>query len=61
MENKKQVPVEVLYRSPELIKVKVPFTEIPIKMNHYFFNKRLKEGYFQIEKTSLNANKRSNY
>jgi len=58
MEN--QVAVEILYRSPEYVKIKFPYLEVPIKMSHHFFMERVKAGYFKIEKlkNKISARKR---
>ena len=48
MDNEKQVPVDVLYWSPKYVKVKLPFVEVPIKMNRSFFNRRIRNGYFKL-------------
>jgi len=44
----KPVDVEVLESTPDGIKVKLPFLEVPVEMNHYFFQKRLECGYFKV-------------
>ena len=44
----KSIEVDILEATPHYIKVKLPFLDIPIQMNHKFFNSRLKSGYFKI-------------
>lgn len=44
----KSINVDVLESAPDFVKVKLPFLEIPVKMNHDFFNSRLQIGYFQL-------------
>ncbi len=44
----KSINVDVLESAPDFVKVKLPFLEIPVKMNRDFFNSRLQIGYFQL-------------
>lgn len=44
--NPKSIIIEILESTPSYVKVKLPFVEVPIKMNYPFFLKRLKSGYF---------------
>ncbi|NND34412.1 MAG: hypothetical protein HKN76_17640 [Saprospiraceae bacterium] len=44
----KQVMIEIIERTPEVVKVKMPFTPVPIEMNHNFFQKRWDQGYFKL-------------
>lgn len=45
----KPIAIEILYRSPEFVKVKFPFLEIPVKMSYDFFNKRVNAGYYKFK------------
>jgi len=57
---KNHVIIEILYRSPEYVKVKFPDLKVPIKMSHTFFKERVKAGYYKIEKlkNKISARKR---
>ena len=52
----KSIEVEVLEFNPNQVKVKVPFLDIPINMNHEFFNKRVESGYFSVPDSSFFQN-----
>lgn len=47
-----QITVQVLHKSTEYIKVKLPFIKMPVKMSHDFFKQRVKTGYFKIKNLS---------
>ena len=60
----KQVTIEILETTSEMIKVKMPFTTLPIEMTYDFFRKRTQQGYFllkddQIPIPNIYANERS--
>ena len=40
--------IQVLDSSPDLVKVKFPFLDIPVEMNYKFFKTNLEKGYFKI-------------
>ncbi len=44
----KSIKIHVLESAEDFVKVKLPFLEIPVKMNHDFFNSRLQTGYFKL-------------
>jgi len=48
----KQIPVDVISANSSYIDVKLPFLDIPVKMNHELFKKRLSDGYFKVRKRS---------
>ena len=45
----KQVTIEILETTSEMIKVKMPFTTLPIEMTYDFFRKRAQQGYFLLK------------
>ncbi len=47
------VNVKILEATPDLVKVKLPFMDIPVQMSYNFFQKRLEKGYFKIQENSL--------
>lgn len=51
------IDIEILESTPNQVKVKLPFVDIPVKMNHRFFNRRVENGYFNI----LNENNENQY
>lgn len=46
----KAIEVKIIEMSNEKIIVKLPFAKIPIQMNKPFFIKRLKDGYFKLNR-----------
>jgi hypothetical protein len=42
------IKVNVLEKNPEFLYVELPFLEVPVKMDHAFFQKRVNAGYFKI-------------
>ena len=42
------IEVEILETTPDFVKVKLPFLDIPVQMNHSFFQKRMEVGYFKV-------------
>lgn len=48
----KSVDIIILESTPNFIKVKLPFLDIPVQMNHQFFNSRLRQGYFKVRYVS---------
>jgi hypothetical protein len=42
------IDVEILEINDDLLKVKIPFVDIPIEMNRQFFSRRLECGYFNV-------------
>lgn len=42
--------IQVLETSPDLVKVKFPFLDIPVEMNYRFFKTHLEKGYLKIQK-----------
>ena len=51
---KNSIEIEILDKTPEFVKVKMPFSSIPIQMNYPFLKKRLENGYFRIRTGSQN-------
>ena len=47
------VIIEILELSSEYVIVKLPFLNVPVKMNHSFVESRLKAGYFVVKDTPL--------
>lgn len=47
--DQKAYTIQVLDSSPDLVKVKFPFLDIPVEMNYNFFKTNLEKGYFKIE------------
>ena len=50
----KSIEVEILERHPDVVKVKLPFLDIPVEMNHEFLRKRVESGYFKVRESSRN-------
>jgi|GEM_PF-2312936 len=44
----KSIKVEILEVFPKFLNIKLPFLDVPVKMNYEFFLKRVEAGYFQI-------------
>jgi hypothetical protein len=44
----KAIEVKILEMTKEKLKVKLPFTNVPVQMNIPFFKTRLKAGYFKL-------------
>ena len=42
------INIEILEITDDQLKVKIPFIDIPVKMNHHFFYNRLDCGYFNV-------------
>ena len=57
----KQVNVEIIDSTPEMIKLKVPFTPVPIEMNHEYFKKWWLQGYFRLQENQGKATKGRNH
>ena len=53
----KPIDVKIIDSTPNFITVKLPFLDIPVKMNHELFNKRMESGYFQISGLSRGSSK----
>lgn len=49
-EYKKPINIKVIGTTSDFVKVKLPFLNIPVKMNHQFFAKRLEQGYYRIQR-----------
>lgn len=54
--NNKSVDVKILESNPNFVKVALPFLDIPVCMNHEFFNKRIESGYFNVREKNEQLN-----
>lgn len=43
-----QIEIKILEETPESVKVKLPFLDVPVEMNQSFLKKRLESGYFKL-------------
>ncbi len=43
------INVEILESTHDFVKIKLPFTEVPIQVNHQFFKPRVENGYFKVK------------
>ena len=46
------IEIEILDSTPDCIKVKLPFLDIPVEMNDQFLRPRLESGYFRLRNES---------
>ena len=49
------IEIQILEETPEFVKVKLPFLDVPVEMNQSFLKKRLDSGYFKLQKNELLA------
>jgi hypothetical protein len=52
----KPIDIEILESTPQCVKVKLPFLDIPVEMDHQFFKPRMEKGYFRIWEKNNKAN-----
>lgn len=53
----KPIDIEILESTQEFVKVKLPFLDIPVEMEHRFFEPRMQKGYFRIWEKNRKVNK----
>ena len=45
----KAIEIQIIESTPDLVRVQLPFLEVPVEMNREFFNRRIQSGYFRIQ------------
>lgn len=43
------VNIQILDQTGDFVSVKLPFLDVPVKMNNEFLEKRIQNGYFKVQ------------